>query len=131
MGGPYRIPSEYDPLLTDRLWDRSGLLSGFCGAFDGINISYAEYYEWPDYETGARSCNIISGITRDANGDPLGGCAVHAFTTSDDIEQGEAVSDINGGYALDTPRTDAHYLVAYKAGAPDVAGTSVNTIIPV
>ena len=86
----------------------------------------------------AQSFTISIGETKtvtatllDASGNPLGSCIVQGFTNIDDAFQGQCTSDTAGYYEFCTARTDAHYLVCYKAGAPDVAGTSVNTLIPV
>jgi hypothetical protein len=51
--------------------------------------------------------------------------------TSNDTYVGQAVSDSAGYYELGTPYSgQAHYVVAYLPGSPDVSGTSVNTLIP-
>ena len=83
----------------------------------------------------------IAGVTKDATGAPLGGCTVEVYetVTAANLNEpkgrfvGSTVSDANGNYSVDvyvgpgaTFRT-----VVYKAGAPDVAGTSVNTLVGV
>lgn len=57
---------------------------------------------------------------------------VQAFRTSDDAYQGAAFSRDDGSYSVGVQQSKAtpHYLVAYKAGAPDIAGTTVNTLLP-
>jgi hypothetical protein len=88
---------------------------------------------------GSNARFVISGVTRGSTGSPLGGCNVIAMSTEEmavardpdavivDIE----VSDANGAFALQVPRNVAHMLVGYKAGSPDVAGVTVNTLQPV
>jgi hypothetical protein len=74
----------------------------------------------------------IAGITRDANGNALAGCVVKLYRTVDDAVMGVTVSDAAGKYAftlLVQPGT--YYVVAYLAGSPDVAGTTVNTLTPI
>lgn len=72
----------------------------------------------------------ISGITKDSTGTPLGSCVVDLFTTPDDVIRDTTTSNASGEYTLSgnvTPSTN-QYAVAYKAGSPDVAGTTVNTL---
>jgi len=40
----------------------------------------------------------------------------------------EQVSDGAGNFLFYPPDSGPYYIVAYKAGAPDVAGTTVNTL---
>jgi hypothetical protein len=69
----------------------------------------------------------ITGVTRDSTGAPLGGVTVDLFTTADDVKVATTVSDGAGNFQF--PATAGpYYLVAYKPGAPDVAGTSTNTL---
>lgn len=73
---------------------------------------------------------VISGTTRDSQGAVLAGVTVDLFQTANDIWKGQAVSDVNGLFSIPvfTDLSNAYYLVAYKAGGTDVAGTTVNTI---
>jgi hypothetical protein len=71
----------------------------------------------------------VTGITTDSAGVPLGSCDVHLVRTADDVEVDQGVSDGSGNYALICAGSGTFYVVAYKAGAPDVAGTSVNTLV--
>lgn len=70
----------------------------------------------------------IEGVTRDTNSAALGTVVVQLFRTTDDSFIEQSTSDANGTYQLSTPYSDAHYIVAYKAGSPDVAGTTANTL---
>jgi hypothetical protein len=73
---------------------------------------------------------IVSGYTRNSAGTILPGCAVHLFRTSDDLEMDQTTSDTNGYYEFRTAiPAESYYAVAYLAGAPDVAGTTVNTLV--
>jgi hypothetical protein len=71
----------------------------------------------------------VTGITKDSAGAALGGCTVHLFRTADDMEVDQRVSDGSGNYSLICAGSGTFYVVAYKAGGPDVAGTTVNTLI--
>lgn len=72
----------------------------------------------------------ISGTTRDSAQAPLGNCIVDMFLSATDLKLDSTTSDANGLFTFfgaGQPPT-AYYLVAYKAGAPDVAGTSLQTL---
>ena len=73
----------------------------------------------------------ISGITKDSTSTPLANCTVKLYRTSDDVEISSAISDGSGNYAFPIQALATggpYYIVAYKAGSPDVAGTTVNTL---
>jgi hypothetical protein len=78
---------------------------------------------------GASVNYSISGVTRDNNGTALGFARVELFITAGDKALMETVSDISGNFRFDMPGTGPFYLLAYKAGSPDIAGTTVNTIV--
>ena len=79
------------------------------------------HVSWPLY--------AISGITKDSAGVALGNCVIKLFRTSDDLESYSTVSDANGNYTLPVNNLTQWYAVAYKSGSPDVAGTTVNTLV--
>ena len=75
----------------------------------------------------------ISGVTRDALGTPIAGCTVSLF-------RGDAfntfiqtlISDGSGAYTFSLgDNSGIFWLRAYLAGAPDLAGTTVNTLVAV
>lgn len=72
----------------------------------------------------------IEGYTKDSTCAALGGCVVKLFLTSDDSLVGSTTSDGSGFYQFSNPGSGPFYAVAYKAGSPDVAGTTVNTLEP-
>lgn len=73
----------------------------------------------------------ITGVTKDGTGAPLGNCVVDWFRTSDDVKLDTVTSDADGIFEFRTAGQppNAYYLVAYRAGSPDVAGTSANTLV--
>lgn len=77
----------------------------------------------------------ISGVTKDSAGAALGGCKVHLIDALTDLFLDETVSDASGNFAipinkgLSQLQVTTWYLVAYKAGGTDVAGTTVNTLV--
>jgi len=82
-------------------------------------------FVWPDPQ-GFNPA--LSGVTKDASGVALGGCTVDMFVTGTDAFIASTVSDGSGNFTLLPPASGPYYLVAYLAGAPDVAGTTVNTL---
>lgn len=108
--------------------------SGFIGE-RGIDVAIIDPtckpYESSDITKGRNTRYGVQGVTRDAYGSPLGGCTMKLFRTSDDTLVSSTISDPVGNYLLSTPYyPDAHYVVMYKTGSPDVTGASVNTLIP-
>lgn len=96
----------------------------------------SEYEQWMK-SSGINSSKTITGITKDVNGNPLAGVSVNAYRTSADVtnnlpadlkEGPTAVSAADGAYTIYVSNSDAHYLVGYKAGSPDVSGTTLNTL---
>ena len=80
-------------------------------------------------QPGVRSFTI-SGVSRDANGNALSGCTVMLFRTANDSLAAKVVSDANGAFAFIVSDTSTpYYAVFYKATSPDVAGTTVNTLV--
>jgi len=72
----------------------------------------------------------IRGVTKDSAGAPLGGATVQLFRAADDSFRSETIADGAGNYVLYPDVGGPFYIVAYLAGAPDVAGTTVNTLLP-
>lgn len=71
----------------------------------------------------------ISGVTQDATGLPLGGCVVKLFLAATDTLVAQTISaPVTGAYSFVVDKTQSYYEVSYKAGPPDVYGTSLNTL---
>jgi hypothetical protein len=70
---------------------------------------------------------FITGVTRDSSGVAIGGVSVDLYLTTTDQKVDGTVSDGSGNFTIGATG-GPYYLVAYKQGAPDVAGTSVNTL---
>lgn len=113
-----------------------------CGGLqpnDGATNSLVEvgWWEIPEGWSGESARVVFTGVTRDAYGSPLGACTVKLFKTADvtypgtkDTKIDETTSDTTGAFTVMSPYyPDAHYIVSYKAGAPDTEGTTVNTLI--
>ena len=82
---------------------------------------------------GQPTTYTISGVTKDSTGAILGSCTVRIFETGTDIEWSVVTSDPVGAYTAVVPGKAGmtFYAVAYKAGSPDVSGTTVNTLVGV
>jgi hypothetical protein len=72
---------------------------------------------------------LVSGVTRNAAGVATGGCTVKLFNAATDLLTQTATSDASGNYSFAVDKTQVWYVVAYLAGSPDVAGTTVNTLV--
>jgi len=73
---------------------------------------------------------MLSGTSRDSAGVALGNCQVLIFRTADKSFVAETTSDANGAWSVEMMKGGPFFLVEYLAGTPDVAGTSVNTVVP-
>lgn len=73
---------------------------------------------------------VLSGQSQDGTGAPLANCQVMLFRTPDKAFVGETVSDGSGNWSFDILVGGPFFYVEYKAGSPDVAGTSKNDRSP-
>ncbi len=73
---------------------------------------------------------LTNAVTRDTNSAELGLVRVMVFRTEDNTFVDETLSAANGVWSIVMNRSGPFFLVAYKVGSPDVAGTSVNTLLP-
>ena len=71
---------------------------------------------------------VLTDITKDSSGVALGLCTVHLFNAANNVLEQTTTSDASGNYSFIVDKTQFYYVRAYKSGAPDVAGTSVNTL---
>ena len=72
---------------------------------------------------------FITGVTRNSSGAILDNCTVNLFITGLDKVVQAVISDASGNFTFSNPGSGTFYIVAYKYGSPDVAGTTVNTLI--
>lgn len=69
------------------------------------------------------------GITRDQNGNILGGVTCSLFLTATRAWIMDVVSDANGAFLLQTFYSpDTHFIVFWKAGAPNLFDTTDQTL---
>lgn len=83
---------------------------------------------------------IISGVTQNGANVPIGGCRVVIFQTNKilanlDILANpvvvETVSDGSGNYSVQVARNEQYQIIAYLPGSSDLAGVTVNSVVPV
>jgi hypothetical protein len=73
---------------------------------------------------------ILAGVTRGLHGQPLGLCNVFVYDSVTDGFMGSGTSDASGNYTVTLSSSGNNlFAVAYLAGTPDLAGTTVNTLV--
>lgn len=105
-------------------------LSAFYGDL-GVDVGILDAPLWimpPPMPGGANGRLGFNGFSRDASGGVIAGVTVKLFLTSTDVKQCETVSNTDGFFVVSTAEAGGHYLLFYKAGTPDVSGTTVNTL---
>ena len=127
--GPTSSRGRTDPWRDGALWPNTRTI-GSAGVMFGGGTECAAWDTISD-EDGNQAMQKIRGFTRDANGAVLGSTIVQLFLASNDLFLRQLTSD-PGGYfeACSEYAGQGHYIVAYLAGTPDVAGTTVNTLQP-
>jgi hypothetical protein len=128
--GEFSRARKPDPAIRAgrlRVVRRSGLFGGSTGV-QGEIMGLPKGIPWST--RGARSNFGFIGTVRDANNSPVAGATVILFRTSDDAKIDKVTSGADGAYLLTTwYYPDAHYIVAFYDGTPDVQGVTVNTLI--
>lgn len=72
----------------------------------------------------------LSGTCYDINGAVVAAAVVKVFDTATDTLQGENTADGLGAYSVTGMTTQGPlYAVAYHANSPDIAGTTLNTLM--
>lgn len=83
----------------------------------------------PTNTVKARAPYSISGITRDANGNPLGGCTVLVYITGSDRLYTKVVSDAGGNWrAIVGNNADTFYAVSFDATG-QISGATANNLV--
>lgn len=131
-----RSPKTWaDPNRWVSLWSWGCKTLGTGGGSDGdpvLNIGRQGYEPFSCDGPGNQFKNRIVGTCLDDTETPVAGAIVQGFVTATDAYVGEVQSNTDGVYILMTEQATStpHYLVAYKPGSPDTAGTTVNTLLP-
>lgn len=110
-----------------------GDLEGYAVGGCGNTMASKDLYEPYSCDgEGTQSRNFLKGMCVDGSDVAVANAIVQGYRTSDDLYVGEVQANEDGSYALgvEQARSTPHYLVAYKPGAPDIFGTTVNTLLP-
>jgi len=107
-------------------WDETGATIG------NLNGATSHGAHFSSVRNQVKQRWLITGVTKDSTGAALGNCTVTIFTTVDNMPRATYVSDAAGNYSISVDgNAQTRFAVSYKAGSPDVAGTTVNTLVPV
>lgn len=125
-----------DPYGWSSLWSFGcRLFGGTNGGTDGDSVIMEFGHGYEPFSCDGPGCqfkNRIKGSCVDSSDVAIANATVQAFVTASDAYAGEGVSRDDGTYEVmvEQATSTPHYLVAYKAGSPDIAGTTVNTLLP-
>lgn len=117
------------------LWPSSQSMTGDDTAWQGSDLATgaAFFQSWSPWQRSMRgngATKFVQGKCVDANGVAVV-ANVTLFLTGSDLMVSEGGTDDKGNYDLPSVYPGAnHYVVAYRAGSPDIAGVSVNTLVP-
>ena len=76
------------------------------------------------------STYTLTGTCYDSTGAVVAAAVVHIFDTATDTEQAQVTADGSGVYIAAALAVQGPlYAVAYHANAPDIAGTTLNTLM--
>ena len=99
-----------------------------------ISIVTGHYYENEMGWSGNPGYRYITGVTRNASGQAIGGVTVILFNTATNQPYMTTTSDPFGNYTVYHPDTQNCYVISYFAGSanslPEIAGTA-NTLVGV
>jgi hypothetical protein len=116
------------------LWSygcRTGMGGGGNDGEGSRGLSYPDLFEPFSCDgEGTQTKRFIKGTCVDSVDAPVANAIVQGFVTATDAYVGEVTANNDGTYTLGTETIAGvqHYLVAYKPGSPDIAGTTVNTL---
>jgi hypothetical protein len=84
----------------------------------GVGQQFTRYYTIDGYTKNGVTSAIMAGVT------------VFLFRTDTKAYVSATTSDVNGHYSFTVDNNTVEYfLVAYLDGAPDLAGTSIKTVL--
>lgn len=145
------MPIDFPPadIGPDWIWP-GNVGQGVFASGPSVNPGSDLDFEAPEFSTGSRPNPVpapvvdpnfsvlqygaknyfLTGVSRDAFGVALASCKVMVFRAEDKSFVAETVSDGIGNWSICVMQGGPFFLVQYKAGVPDYAGTSVNTLVP-
>ncbi len=98
----------------------------------GRSIAQADLFEPYSCDgDGTQSVNFFRGTCKNDNDVAVANAIVQGFVTVTDVYLGEVQGNTDGTYSLgvQVSKLTPCYLVAYKAGSPDITGATVNTLL--
>lgn len=126
VGGVLAVPALRRRSSLDPIGSGRGATTGGGPGGSGIlqaGLHQAPFRSPPFDATG----RFITGVTRDSGGTPLGGVTCDLYLTREQRFVDRVVSDGSGNFTFGAAG-GPYFLVFYKAGSPDVFGSSVNTL---
>lgn len=123
------MPVAYPGGYTNSFWPGGGGLTGDMAVDVGLMVAI---YGRPVARLawGIASRVGFVGRTFDNNNAPLGGVTCSLFRTSDKLWIMDVISDFEGRFLLQSWYSpDTHFIVFSKTGAPDVFGTTRQTLV--
>ena len=129
MVGSYPI-SDVE-ILSQYSYGNNALIATPCGSIYFIPLGN----HIMNYFTQSTTQWIITGVTRDGNGNALANCTVTIFETGRIATNSNPVitsiiSDGSGNYSIPVPRNTSYQIMAYLSGSPDKVGMTINTVTP-
>ena len=126
----YTVDSRVQSAQVGMIRANAGIACGQFGVWLPV-FAHECLAQTMDARPGAWTRYSLSGVSLDSSSNPLGTCVVKVFLTGNDVKQFETVSDASGNWSIDVGANPGpFYLVEYKTGSPDRAGTSLNTNVP-
>ncbi len=118
---------------SDVLWTRSSQLgaagqNGTPSGQGGIIQADCQRWEWNFPPTGCHVRKVVSGVVLNASSVPIAGATVNLYNTATGLLVDTQTSQADGTYTCGDPNATNCFAVAYLAGSPDTAGTTLNTI---
>ena len=119
-------------------WPKARFVGSAIAGDLGIGPLHRVVYATRVTYTGGSGHKRLQGVCKDSAGSPLAGATCWAYRKDDDVANSRyryqqegtvGVSDAGGNYEVMVPTNDQYGIVSYKAGAPDVAGVTVNTLV--
>ena len=110
------------------LWPSGGYFTGLNPSVDAAWL-FPQTWDSTILWSGVASFVFhISGLAKDSAGQTVAGATLKLYRTADDVLVQTTSSRSDGTYSFGTFDTSTqHYVVAYRA-APDIEGTTVNTL---
>lgn len=96
-----------------------------------VNVAITDNRVYLRVLAGEDGNRELRGVSRDSVGVALGSCRVMLFRTEDNSFVKETTSDGSGNWAMSVMSAGAFFIVYYKAGGTDLAGTTKNNLTTV